>query len=74
MLACLADACATFKELSADCERGLSLMNTIKTKSRNRLEAERLDMLMRINCIKTLDAFGSGSSALVCAQGCVSKT
>ena len=33
---------------SADCERGLSLINMIKTKSRNRLEVEHFSYLMRI--------------------------
>jgi hypothetical protein len=48
MLARLLDVCATFQASSADCERGFSLMNAIKTKSRNRLETDHLDMLMRI--------------------------
>ncbi|ESO11975.1 hypothetical protein HELRODRAFT_62972, partial [Helobdella robusta] len=33
---------------SADAENGFSLMNSIKTKSRNRLEINHLDMLIRI--------------------------
>ena len=37
-----------FKASSADCERGFSLMNHIKTASRNRLEVAHLDQLMRI--------------------------
>jgi hypothetical protein len=44
----LLDICGTFQASSADCERGFSLMNNIKTKSRNRLEVEHLDNLMRI--------------------------
>jgi hypothetical protein len=44
----LLDICATFQASSADCERGFSLMNAIKTKSRNRLESDHLEMLMRI--------------------------
>lgn len=47
-IAVLVDICATFLASSADCERGFSLMNAIKTKSRNRLEELHLDMLMRI--------------------------
>jgi len=35
----LVDICCTFQASSADCERGFSLMNNIKVKSRNRLEA-----------------------------------
>ena len=42
------DICDTFQASSADCERGFSLMNRIKTKSRNRLEVTHLDHLMRI--------------------------
>ena len=44
----LIDICGTFQASSADAERGFSLMNSIKTKSRNRLEVDHLDMLMRI--------------------------
>ena len=33
---------------SAACERGFSVQNNIKTKSRNRLGGERLDEIMRI--------------------------
>uniref|UniRef100_A0A8C1MMI3 HAT C-terminal dimerisation domain-containing protein n=1 Tax=Cyprinus carpio TaxID=7962 RepID=A0A8C1MMI3_CYPCA len=47
-LAQLLDICGTFQASSADCERGFSLMNAIKTKSRNRLEVFHLDQLMRI--------------------------
>ena len=47
-IAILLDICATFLASSADCERGFSLMNSIKVKSRNRLEELHLDMLMRI--------------------------
>ena len=47
-LSILVDICATFQASSADCERGFSLMNNIKTKGRNRLGAEHLDQLMRI--------------------------
>lgn len=42
------DICATFQASSADCERGFSLMNHIKTESRNRLEVAHSDQLMRI--------------------------
>ncbi|XP_078483234.1 E3 SUMO-protein ligase KIAA1586-like [Ciona intestinalis] len=44
----LLDICGTFQASSADCERGFSLMNSIKIKSRNRLQETHLDMLMRI--------------------------
>lgn len=44
----LIDICGTFQASSADCERGFSLMNRIKTKSRNRLEVNHLGQLMRI--------------------------
>ncbi|KAI7790540.1 putative zinc finger protein 862-like [Triplophysa rosa] len=46
----LVDICATFQASSADFERGFSLMNHIKTASRNRLEVAHLDQLM---CIKS---------------------
>ena len=36
-LSTLLDISGTFQASSADCERGFSLMNSIKTKSRNRL-------------------------------------
>ena len=42
------DIGATFLASSADCERGFSLMNNLKTKQRNRLQLEHLEMLMRI--------------------------
>jgi hypothetical protein len=44
----LLDICGTFQASSADCERGFSLMNQIKTKARNRLEVDHLDNIMRI--------------------------
>ena len=47
-LAKLIDVCCTFQASSADCERGFSLMNAIKVKSRNTLEITHLDHLMRI--------------------------
>nr|XP_055048997.1 protein FAM200C-like [Misgurnus anguillicaudatus] len=47
-LAQLIDICGTFQASSADCERGFSLMNRIKTNSRNRLQTTHLDQLMRI--------------------------
>ncbi|KAL3874691.1 hypothetical protein ACJMK2_037666 [Sinanodonta woodiana] len=47
-LSILLDICGTFQASSADCERGFSLMNSIKTKSRNRLQVNHLDNLMRI--------------------------
>lgn len=44
----LLDICGTFQASSADCERGFSLMNAIKIKSRNRLDTDHLENLMRI--------------------------
>ena len=49
-LAKLMDIGATFLASSTDCERGFSLMNILKTKLRNRLQLEHLEMLM---CIKS---------------------
>lgn len=48
LLSMLIDICCTFQASSADCERGFSLMNSIKVKSRNKLDAPHLDQLMRI--------------------------
>ena len=48
MVSILLDICDKFHGSSADCERGFSLMNSIKTKSRNRLEVNHLLDLMRI--------------------------
>ena len=47
-MAYLVEICGTFQANSADCERGFSIMNTIKSKIRNRLETSHLDCLMRI--------------------------
>ena len=44
----LLDISSTFLASSSDCERGFSLMNAIKTKSRNRIEVNHLECLMRI--------------------------
>ena len=38
LLSMLVDICCTFQASSAECERGFSLINNIKVKSRNRLE------------------------------------
>jgi len=55
----LVDICCTFQASSADCERGFSLMNNIKVRSRNRLGNTHLDHLMRIksylNAGRTVD-------------------
>ncbi|CAL9692022.1 unnamed protein product [Knipowitschia caucasica] len=51
----LVDICATFQASSADCERGFSLMNRIKTASRNRLEVAHFDQLMRIKSKQQAD-------------------
>ena len=48
MVSILLDICGTFQASSADCERGFSLINSIKTKSRNRLEVNHLVDLMSI--------------------------
>jgi len=47
-LSVLIDICGTFQASSADCERGFSTMNAIKTNSRNRLEVDNLEKIMRI--------------------------
>ena len=47
-LAKLLDIGGTFMASSADCERGFSLMNSIKTKQRNRMGDIHLDMIVRI--------------------------
>ena len=44
----LLDISGTFQASSADCECGFSLMNSIKSKSRNRLQVDHLNNLMRI--------------------------
>ena len=47
-MATFVDICGTFQASSADAERGFSLLNNIKTKLRNRLEVDHLDMIMWI--------------------------
>jgi hypothetical protein len=47
-LAKLMDIGGTFLASSADCERGFSLMNGLKTKLQNRLQVDHMDMLMRV--------------------------
>lgn len=47
-LALLVDVCASFQASSAECERGFSLMNAVKTKMRNRLQVDHLDSLIRV--------------------------
>ena len=44
----LLNICGTFQASSADRERGFSLMSSLKTKSRNKIEVNHLDNLMRI--------------------------
>ena len=60
LLSMLVDICCTFQASSADCERGFSLVNNIKVKSRNRLGNTHLDHLMRIklylNAGRTVDS------------------
>ena len=59
LLSNLVDICCTFQTSSADCERGFSLMNNIKVKSRHRLGNTHLDHIMRIklylNAGRTVD-------------------
>jgi len=59
LLSVLVDICCTFQASSTDRERGFSLMNNIKVKSRNRLGNTHLDYLMRIklylNAGRTVD-------------------
>uniref|UniRef100_H3AVM8 HAT C-terminal dimerisation domain-containing protein n=1 Tax=Latimeria chalumnae TaxID=7897 RepID=H3AVM8_LATCH len=47
-LAQFVDICATFQASSANCKCGFSLTNQIKTKSRNRLEVNHMDQLIRV--------------------------
>ena len=47
-LAKLLDIGGTFMASSTDCERGFSLMNSIKTKQRNRMGDIHLNMIVRI--------------------------
>jgi hypothetical protein len=51
----LLDICGTFRASSADCECGFSLMNLIKSKSRNRMEVDHLDNLMQVSHTFHLD-------------------
>ena len=47
-LSTLLDISGTFQASCADSEHGFSLMNSIKTKSRNRLQVDHLNNLMWI--------------------------
>jgi len=47
-LAKLVDIGGTFLASSVECERGFSLMNSIKTKLRNRVREGHLDMILRV--------------------------
>lgn len=49
-LSTLLNICATFQAVSSssDCEGGFSVMNSIKSKLRNRLKIDNLEYLMRI--------------------------
>lgn len=47
-LSTVVDICGTCQASSADCERGFSLMNPIKSKSRKRFDVSHLNDLMRI--------------------------
>lgn len=51
----LVDICATFQASSADCEIRFSLMNHIKTASRNHLEMAHLDQLIHIKSKQEAD-------------------
>ena len=50
---CLLQICSSFQASSADCERGFSLMNRIKTKNRCRLDSYHLDQLMMVKSVFT---------------------
>ena len=52
-LARLMDIGGTFLASSVDCERGFSLMNSIKTKLRNRLGESHLEMIMRVKSFQS---------------------
>ena len=45
---CFIKICLTFQASNADCERGFSLMNLVKTKNRNRLEPNHLNQIMMV--------------------------
>ncbi|XP_070551357.1 uncharacterized protein [Ptychodera flava] len=59
-MAILAEMCLVMAASSAEVERGFSQTNLIKTKQRNRLSAQHLDMLLRVKLcytgLQSLDA------------------
>ena len=50
---CLLQMCSSFQSSSADCERGFSIMNRIKNKSRCKLEPYLLVQLMMVKSVFT---------------------
>ena len=54
-IVCLLQICSSFQASSADCERGFSLMNRIKTKNRCRLKPYHLNQLMMVKTSETTD-------------------
>ena len=50
---CLLQISSSFQASSANCERGFSIMNRIKTKNRCRLEPYHLDQLMMVKSVLT---------------------
>ena len=50
---CLHQICSSFQAFSADCERGFSIMNRIKTKNRCWVEPYHLDQLMMVKSVLT---------------------
>jgi len=55
----LSCAAAQFiRKRRADCERGFNLMNAVKTKSRNQLQTDLLEMLMRLKFHQSSHASG----------------
>ena len=50
---CLLQIYSSFEASSADCERGFSIMNRIKTKNRCRLKPNHLDQVMMVKSVLT---------------------
>ena len=57
LLSNLVDICCTFQASSADCERGFSLMNNIKVKSRNSLGQRGPTTGPRNNFVRPVEQF-----------------
>ena len=68
-LSLLASITLTLPLSTADCERGFSTMNRIKTDSRNRLKTITLDMLIRLSTEgPSLDSFHFDAALSMWAQ------